>query len=29
VNGKLKFHGEIVSTGRKRAFQIQRSSADT
>jgi flagellar motor switch protein FliM len=23
INGKLKYHGEIVSTGRKRALQIQ------
>jgi flagellar motor switch protein FliM len=24
INGKLKFHGNIVSTGRKRAFQIDK-----
>jgi flagellar motor switch protein FliM len=25
INGKLKYHGQIVSTGRKRALQIERS----
>jgi len=28
VNGKLKFHGEIVTAGRKRAFQIHRTSGE-
>ena len=28
VNGKLKYHGEIVSTGRKRALEIQNALVD-
>jgi len=28
VNGKLKYRGEVVSTGRKRAFQIEESNIE-